>query len=305
MKLSLSTNWCNRRLESGEAIVDAALALGVDELELGFHTSQFQVEGFKRRLGEMPVGSVHAFCPVPISAPCGYPELYTLATKDENARALARFHVLKNIRFAADIGADTVVLHAGRVPFGTFFNRSFDSGALRAILLANGKDANAPRYRAKLAKAQAIRRKRGEEMLDVFRRELATILEETAGDGVVLALENLPYLEGFPDEIEMDRLAGEFAGAPLAAWYDTGHDRVRRCHGWIEDAVYPLPYRGMHLNDVVDLGDDHLPPGEGGVDFAALVPMMRRVSHVVLEPNSGIPPERLANGVEFVRKLTA
>ena len=73
MRFALSTNWCNRRIESGEEIADMASSLGFDELELGFNTTALQVKGFKSRLDRMPVGSVHAFCPVPISAPCGYP----------------------------------------------------------------------------------------------------------------------------------------------------------------------------------------------------------------------------------------
>ena len=97
MKFSLSTNWCNRRIESGEEIAEKAMELGFEELELGFHTTQAQVKGFKARLDQIPVGSVHAFCPVPISAPQGYPELYPLASLDENDRAIARVHVKKNI----------------------------------------------------------------------------------------------------------------------------------------------------------------------------------------------------------------
>ena len=115
MKIALSTNWCNSRLEDGGAIVDEALSLGFDALELGFRTTELQAAGIKARLGEMPVGSVHAFCPVPISAPSGHPELFTLASFDAGARALARAHVAKNVRFAAEVGADAVVLHAGRV----------------------------------------------------------------------------------------------------------------------------------------------------------------------------------------------
>ena len=105
MKLSLSTNWCNRRFESGEEIVDKALELGFSSLELGFHTTSLQVKGIRRRLGEMPVGSVHAFCPVPISAPQGYPELYSLAAFPKADRDLARAFIVKNLEFTASIGA--------------------------------------------------------------------------------------------------------------------------------------------------------------------------------------------------------
>ena len=109
-------------MESGEEIADKAMELGFQELELGYHTTLFQVKGFKARLDQIPVGSVHAFCPVPISAPQGYPELYSLASFDEESRKMAKLMVGRNVKFAAEMGADTVVLHAGRVPFGSFVN---------------------------------------------------------------------------------------------------------------------------------------------------------------------------------------
>ena len=118
MQFALSTNWCSQRLESGEAIADKALELGFDALELGFRTTPGQAEGFRHALGRIKVGSVHAFCPVPVSAPEGYPELYQLASLDEDARRIARVHVVRNVEFAASMGADAVVLHAGRVDCG-------------------------------------------------------------------------------------------------------------------------------------------------------------------------------------------
>ena len=46
MKLSLSTNWCNRRIDDGREIAEKALELGFEELELGFHTTM----RFRRRM---------------------------------------------------------------------------------------------------------------------------------------------------------------------------------------------------------------------------------------------------------------
>ena len=68
MKFSLSTNWCNRRLDDGAAIAEKALALGFEELELGYNTTPEQVAGFMKMRDRIPVGSVHAFCPVPLPA---------------------------------------------------------------------------------------------------------------------------------------------------------------------------------------------------------------------------------------------
>ncbi len=313
MKFALSTNWCNRRLTSGEEIVDCALSLGFDELELGFHTTTEQVAGFTRRRDEMPIGSVHAFCPVPLSAPQGYPELYTLASPHEDARALARFHIEKNIAFAAEMGAETVVLHAGRVAFNSFWNRRFDSGVLRAALQKVGGDVTNKTYQKLLTRAQARRTARGKRMLEIFTKELETLVPTLEKHHVTLAFENLPYLEGFPNEAEIASLLKTFADGPIRAWFDTGHHRVREMHRWLateEGALNPLepgdgvvPFAGLHLNDVVDFDDDHLAPGEGKVDFAALAPLARAVRHVVFEPGCRVSTEALARGLAHIRTL--
>lgn len=307
MKFSLSTNWCNRRIESGEEIADLALSLGFDELELGFHTTASQAEGFRRRLDSIPVGSVHAFVPVPISAPEGYPELYSLASSDAEARRLASLHVKRNIEFASGIGARSVVLHAGRVEFSSVFSR-LDSSVLRGKLSRSGDDVRSRAYMKTLSLAYCRRRRRGLMMLDVFSRELDALLPDLERCGVTLGLENLPYLEGFPDETETSALLSRFKGAPVKAWFDTGHDRVRYMHAWTN----PVPVRagfeaadfiGMHLNDVEDFRDDHLPPSFGKVDFAALTPLARAVRHVVFEPSGRESEERLVKSLAFIRKL--
>ena len=305
MKLSLSTNWCNRRMETGEEIVDKALELRIDELELGFHTTELQAKGFKARLDEMPVGSIHAFCPVPLSAPYGHPELYTLATPDDNTRELAKFHILKNIRFAAEIGAKTVVHHAGRIAFGSFFSRNFGSGTLRVLRESSKDGVKSPAYLKALEKAKLTRRKNGEKAMPAFLKALEGIVPELEKTGVTLALENLPYLEGFPDECEMAEVAKRFAGSGVKAWFDTGHHRVRECHGWLSAEGLPdvATVAGMHLNDVKDFDDDHLPPGEGNVDFAALKDMAHAVGHVVVEPNHSVPEEALRRGIALIRRL--
>ena len=284
MKFSLSTNWCNRRIESGEEIADKALALGFEELELGFHTTQFQVKGFKARLGQIPVGSVHAFCPVPISAPQGYPELYLLADFDDETRKMAQLQVRRNVKFAAEMGAKTVVLHAGRVRADGLLSRWFGSDLKR-------------------------RMRRGRKMVDVLKRELDALVPELEKNKVTLALENLPYLEGFPAEWEIGEVVGEW----VRPWFDTGHDLVRKMRRWPSDAADILDLRpsafdlqplGLHISDSRG-GDDHLAPGEGEVDFAALKSVARSARHLVFEPNPSVTEASLRKGLAHIRNLWA
>lgn len=307
MKLSLSTNWIARKYENGEEIVDKALSLGFQELELGFHTSVAQVEGFKKRLGEMPVGSVHAFCPVPNSAPCGYPELYSLASFSKEMRALALVHVKKNLNFAAEMGAKTLVLHAGRVNLSGLFE-IVDSGYLRDLLEEAKGDITDKRYMKLLASAAKVRTIKGRRLMPAFKRSLDELIPELEKTGVTLALENMPYYEGFPDFDEMDELYEAYKGAPIRAWFDTGHHAVQVNHGWTRYSIYEATrnidmYRGMHLNDIKDFHDDHLSPGFGTVDFAALKNFAAKLEHVVVEPSYKVTEDELKRGVEHLRKV--
>ena len=305
MKLSLSTNWCNRRIADGAEIAEKALELGFDELELGFRTPIEQVAGFKAMLAKIPVGSIHAFCPVPLCAPHGHPELFQLASFAPGERGLAKAHIMNNIRFASQIGADTIVLHAGRVAFSSMF-KVIDSTTLRDVFAKGEKKIDAPAYSKLLQKAKAIRKKRGARLVEIFKAELEPIVKALDEAHVTLAFENLPYLEGFPDEDEVAQLVKHFDGGAIRAWFDTGHHRVRRMHGWVEDDSFAQEaalFAGMHLNDVVDYEDDHLAPGDGKVDFAALAPLAKSVRHVVFEPNGEVAEDAIARAVPFVRKL--
>ena len=273
VKFSLSTNWCNRRIESGEEIAKLAASLGFDEIELGYNTTDEQANGFKKSLDVIPVGSVHAFCPVPLSAPQGYPELYQLASFDEEGRKMAHFQVVRNIRFAAEVGADAVVLHMGRV-----------------------------KCRGLISRLDARRRvRRGRKMLDVARREIDALIPELESCKVTLALENLPYLEGFPAEWEIGEIAGEW----VRPWLDTGHDFVRAENGWkgLCEARMSAPQPvGLHISDSLG-GDDHLPPGKGKVDFAALKDVASGARHLVFEPNSEVTGDELRAGLEHLKTL--
>lgn len=294
MKFALSTNWNNTRLNDGAQIADEAQALGFDSLELGYGTTPEQLVGFKRRLDQMPVTSVHAYCPVPIGAPSGHPEIYQLADPHEDLRALARLYLKKTFACAAEMGAKTIVFHAGYVNSQSYWNH-FLHGTQR---IREPEPADRKR-----------RSKRGLRMMDTLKREFEQLYPFLEKDDLVLALENLPRFEGIPSTEEAEKLMADLKGAPIALWFDTGHARVRECRQWDvaanEAAKRLAPWvRGMHLNDVNDVHDDHFAPGKGQVDFTALKPLATRpgVLHVV-EPHPEVLAEDLRTGLQQLHAL--
>ena len=283
MKFALSTNWNNGRLNDGAAIADEAEALGFDSLELGFRTQPEQLPGFKSRLDRMPVTSVHAYCPVPIGAPSGHPELYQLCSDDPNERALAKMLLEKTFACAADLGAKVVVFHAGYADLSTLFGGLFTT-------------------------ARKLRVKRGRKLLESFMREFEGLVPSLEGKGVTLALENLPRQEGFPSLGEAAELMRRFEGAPLRLWFDTGHALVRETHGWAGESSHMaaelLPWIcGIHLNDVKGRHDDHQEPGWGNVDFARLTFLAKRDILRVFEPHEPVPAEDLRNALAYIRRM--
>lgn len=308
MRFALSTNWNNSRLATGEEIVEEALALGFDALELGFKTTPLQLEGFRRSLNKITIDSIHAYCPVPVGAPSGHPELYQLLAKSEDERALARLYLRETCECASELGAKVIVFHAGYVPLTTFF-RSFGDSSMRIRLEKAKWDIENPHYKKSKEKALKLREKRGKKYLDLFRREFEKILPHLEKYHLTLALENLPRIEGFPNADKAISLMDEFKDAPLKLWFDTGHAKVQSSFAWSkkEDVLAEelAPHiSGIHLNDVIAYNDDHLQPGGGNVDFKSLKKLAQREDVLkVFEPRSFVTPENLSASLSYIKQL--
>ena len=138
--LSLSTNWNSREVEDGRALVESARALGLDAIELGYALTHRQADGIRAAVAahEIAITSVHAFCPVPMGATAGHPEIHTICATDARARSHAVKAVLESARFAAEVGACAVVLHAGRVPAATRPAKQLESRAEAEFAAASG-----------------------------------------------------------------------------------------------------------------------------------------------------------------------
>lgn len=279
-------------------MIEEILELGFTRVELGYDTRYDLVPGIRDMVREeaVVVDSLHNFCPVPMGTSESHPEIYTFASSEQRIRERAVKHTLETIRFAAELGAGTVVSHSGNVEMKPMTNE------LRKLVEA-GKQYSRE-YDRCMMKLQARRdRKAGKQLPFLFQclEQLVPTLQET---GVQLALEILPTWEAFPTETEFEQIFQHFGHGPIGYWHDIGHAQIRenlgfiRMDRWLEKLSPHLA--GMHLHDVRPPGHDHLMPPDGAIDFSRYAEYGRRNISRVLEPRPGTPPEIVIRGRDTI-----
>lgn len=299
LPFAISTHWNAGRHDDGEAMLEEILALGLEEVELGYNLHDFHLEGVRRMVaaGTIRVCSVHNYCPVPPGVAIGHPELYTLADPRPDVRAQALTHTTNTIRFAAELGASIVVSHCGNVEM-----RSYTSKLKKLI---NKKKRYTRRYEKVKLKARKVRDKRAAKQLDHLFRGLQQLLPILAESGVRLGLENLPSWEAFASEEELMGIFRRFGTDHLCYWHDTGHGQIRENLG-LSNHVGTLGQLqaflgGMHVHDVRPPLRDHTMPPHGHIDFSRLAPYGQLPILRVLEPSSSLAATHILKGLESLR----
>ncbi len=301
MKISISTRWNAGRHKCGEAMIRELREIGFDSVELGYDLRRDLVEGVKRAIdsNEITVGSVHNFCPVPTIAPRGHPELFTLAHSDRRVREGAVRYTSETIRFAAEVGARAVVMHAGNVSMSRF--------TPKLIALAENGDQDSPLYHKTRMKLISKREKKASKYLEYLRSglgQLAPVLKEC---GIKLGIENMPTWEAVPTESELDRMLNDLDAEVFGYWHDMGHAQIRENLGlsnhlrWLERLAPRLV--GMHVHDVLPPARDHVMPPHGSIDFASYRDFANRDIPIVLEPTPRTPLDEVASALEYLRSV--
>ena len=300
MDFSLSTNWHSSRCETGDEVVDEALSLGFDSIELSYKLTPEQLGGIKSRVdaGAIRVSSVHSPCPLPSPDASPTPEPFSMTATDEEERQKACALVVGSLNVAVDFGAPVVVAHAGHVSMSGLTDRW--------VSLRQSERRPGIIQRFLLNRKMKQREEKSAAHMDALRRSLSEILPFFDDAKVVLALENLPYWEGIPSETEMETLHREFDTPSLRYWHDIGHGQVREniCVGnhleWVR-RLLPITV-GCHIHDVIGITTDHLAPGQGGIDFGAFRELSADSIAHVFEPSALVDREALAEGLSIIRR---
>ena len=273
--------------------------LDLRHVELGYDLRLDLVQGVKKMVAEgtVQVDSLHNFCPVPIGAPQGHPELFVLGSLDRRVREAAIHHTTKTIEFAGELGARVVVCHAGNVDMKRL------TGKLIAFCL-EGRQFSPP-YERTTEKLLQRREKKVQVYLDHLSDGIEALLPALDAAGIALALENLPTWESLPTETEMIMLARRFDSPHLRYWHDLGHGQIKHNLGLIahfQCLEKLLPWlAGFHIHDVKPPANDHVMPPDGNIDFDSFSPLVPDHAIKVFEPAPGLPADLVRQGIDMVR----
>jgi len=300
MNYSLSTHWHTFRHADGETLVEEALELGLDRIELGYDFTVDLLPGVQKMVNQnaVSISSVHNYCPVPVGAPMGHPELFTLADPDSRVRENALWHTRKTIEFAAEMGAPIVVTHVGNVKMRSYTRELIG-------LYEEGKQHD-PKFDKLKIKMLTKRDKKSEKQRRYLYEGVEKLIPILEQSNMKLGIEILPTWESFPTEIELETLLKAFDSPHLTYWHDFGHSQIRQNLGLINHprwlARLAPHLGGTHIHDVATPGMDHLMPPLGDMDFSVFRTIIRRDVPLVFEPSRRIDPDQLKEGIRIIKE---
>lgn len=302
MSLAISTSWNASLHTSGKDLLIDLKPLGIKDLELSFNLTREMVEEIAVLLSEygFKVVSVHNYCPIPdgIERPRALPDCYSMTALNEEERRQAIFFTKRSIDTASRLGAQAVILHAGRV--------EIPDRTLGLIDLFNAGKARGDEYARLKDMMVGEREKNLKPFLDRLFLSLGDLLQYAREKNIKLGIENRYYFREIPSLEELDLVFERFDNLPLFYWHDVGHAQLYENLGLQSHLDYLKRYSrkllGIHLHDIKG-ADDHLAPLCGDFDFKKLLPFVKEDTLKVIEAHQPASQDELRSAAKFLNEL--
>jgi sugar phosphate isomerase/epimerase len=300
--LGVSSVYFSKRIDDGGRLLDELAALEFDGVELEYRVRPETLRQMGKRPGrDVPVLSVHAFFPNPADAvgQGSGANAFLFSSPDRRERDSAVRHGIATLEAAQRVGARAVVVHLGRVPVDPELLAEYRR-------LESDAAADEPALSAAVAAVLADRERLRGPHLDAVLHSVDRLNREALRRGLLLGVENRYHVHEIPLHDEAGRILREFAGGAVRYWHDVGHALNHQRLGvgtqeaWL--AAYGPSLAGTHLHDIRG-GHDHLAPGTGEADFAAILRHLPADAIKILEIGQDVPRAELLAGRDLLRGL--
>lgn len=295
---SLSSCWNSHRHTDGREMLREIREMGFEYAELSHGIRISLMPGILDAVdaGEIRISSLHNFCPLPLGITRAAPNIYQFSSPRDRERELARKHTMKTLEFAERVGAKMVVLHMGSIGIRDYTHRLLE-------MVEKGQHET-EKYRDICQQADLERESKKLPFVERAYQFLKRLIPEAESRGLRLGIENREALEEIPIDSDFPSLFAEFKSPTIAYWHDCGHAQIKENLGFISHLLQieslANDLGGMHIHDVEFPGRDHCPPGDGGIDFAALKPYVKPETLKVFELSPRLSPDQVKRGVEYL-----
>ena len=300
--LALSTSWRSSQITDARALLQSFERLPISGLELDYRISEQTFEQLKSLLpkSRLEVVSVHNYFPTPVVQPSAAAsgDFFMLSSLDQDERKRALQWTRRTIEHAANLGAQAVVLHCGRVEMERELDRLY---AFYDALQIRSKAAR-DFISGKLAERDRLK----PPHLDKLLFSLEALCEDAARHDILLGLENRFHYDELPTPDDFGQIFKRLDGSPLGYWHDTGHARVNECLKIVQPDSLLSRYAdnliGIHIHDAIEL-EDHLAPGTGEMDLQGLRSYLKSDTLKVIELRPKVKESDVLRGIQYVRKI--
>jgi sugar phosphate isomerase/epimerase len=305
--LALSTSWGISSQRSARETIDTAKSLGFDALELNYLFPEKFLKDIleEHRKGRLQVTSLHNICPFTkeLASYRDFFKRFNLSSPNKEIVKKAIKYSKGTIDLAAKLRASAVVLHVGEVELENDSQREMERSFRRALK----ENLGPPEYvRENREKFIALRRKEAAPFLQRTIQNLGEVLRHAEKRGVKLGVENRYFFFEIPSFDEIPVILKDLPSPHLGYWHDCGHAAHLRNVGYYSkrDPLRENHERlvGIHLHDCVGV-NDHLPPGDGEVDFLEIKRYLNEKAIKVLELGPWLRYEDVKRGLEHLHQL--
>jgi sugar phosphate isomerase/epimerase len=291
---SLSTMWAINTLPTLKDFFECARRMGFARIELNHKVNSAMLAGID--LSRFQFSSVHEPCPADISADELKKRDWLISSTNEENRRAGVDAIRRSIDLAAQLGASTVVIHAGHTCPDSAPEKKLK------VLIASGRRAS-DEYREVQRQMIQVRAELAAAGFESVRKSIVELLSYAEKSRVCLGIENRYHYFEFPSPDELHTLLDLASPDRIGFLYDIGHAQTLDRLGFYPHETWLKRFGprivGTHLHDVRGL-TDHCAPGLGEVDFSMVAKYLPEKAFRTCEFQTFNTPEQVQAGLKFL-----